>query len=65
MHLVQGGVAAGDVVLGDAVHVGHAGEVVTQVVLGLQAQHVLKVDEGLGTGKEAGKKEEVFGCRSA
>ena len=45
--LAQHGVAAGDVVLGDAVDLGDAGEVVAQVVLGLQGKHVLKVNQRL------------------
>ena len=60
--LAEHGVAAGDVVLRDAVHLGDPREVVAQEVLGLQRQHVLKVDQrlrkgwrGAGEGRGAGE----------
>mmetsp|Transcript_14255 Transcript_14255/g.43061 ORF Transcript_14255/g.43061 Transcript_14255/m.43061 type:complete len:266 (+) Transcript_14255:1362-2159(+) len=47
VHLAHGGVAAGDVVLGDAVDLGDAREVVTHVVLGFHGQHVLELNKRL------------------
>ncbi len=46
-HLVHGGVAAGDVVLGDPVDLGGAGKVVAHVVFWLHGQHVLELDQCL------------------
>ncbi len=46
-HLVDGRVAAGHVVLGNAEDLCDPGEVVAKVVFGLHADHLLKVNQGL------------------
>ena len=47
LHLVDGRVAAGDIVLSHAVDLGDAREVLTHVVLGLHGDDLLKVYQRL------------------